>query len=176
MEVWRKAVSNPAPVASSPESNPVIENKYYRITIDAQSGVIQSIFDKELRELVDKSSPYRFGQYLYVTGGDPKGNGQTQMIHPSKLLPVAQLVVHPATKGEYVGAQKTAWGYSIKLRSSDVNTPEIDLEILQLTRTNIHSANLCNAVEDNLHDLDVADNKMRLMIHPHEVLTVRLTP
>lgn len=126
-----RTVSNPAPVASSPELNPVIENKYYRITIDAQSGAIQSIFDKELqRELVDKSSPYRFGQYLYVTGGDPKGNGQTQMIHPSKLLPVAQLVVHPATKGEYVGAQKTAWGYSIKLRSSDVNTPEIGLELL----------------------------------------------
>ena len=58
----------------NPRSNPVIENKYYRITIDAQSGAIQSIFDKELqRELVDTASPYRFGQYLYVTGGDPKG-------------------------------------------------------------------------------------------------------
>src|SRR5581483_9608624 len=44
--------------------------------------------------------------------------------------PIAQLVVHPATNGEYAGAQKTAWGYSIKLHSSDVNTPGIDLEIL----------------------------------------------
>lgn len=121
-----RTVSNPAPTASSPEQNPVIENRYYRITIDLQSGAIQSIFDKELeRELVDKASPYRFGQYLYVTGG-----GQTQMIHPDKSLPIAQLVVHPATKGEYLGAQKTAWGYSIKLRSSDVNTPAIGLELL----------------------------------------------
>ncbi len=126
-----RTVATPAATASSPDSKPVIENKYYRITIDAQSGAIQSIFDKELqRELVDSASPYRFGQYLYVTGGDPKGNGQTQMIHPAKTLPVAQLVIHPATKGEYLGAQKTAWGYSIKLRSSDVNTPEIGLEVL----------------------------------------------
>ena len=126
-----RTVSNPAPVVSSPESNPVIENKYYRITVDVQSGAIQSIFDKELqRELVDNASPYRFGQYLYVTGGGPEDNGPTRMIHPSKSLPVAKLVVHPATKGEYVGARKTAWGYSIKLRSSDVNTPEIGLELL----------------------------------------------
>jgi alpha-mannosidase len=40
------------------------------------------------------------------------------------------LTVHPATKGEYLGAEKTSWGDSIKLRSSDVNTPAIDLEIL----------------------------------------------
>ncbi len=126
-----RTVSSPAPTALSPEPNPVIENKYYRITIDVQSGAIQSIFDKELqRELVDNSSPYRFGQYLYVTGGGPEDNGPTRMIHPYKSLPLAQLVVHPATKGEYLGAQKTAWGYSIKLRSSDVNTPEIGLELL----------------------------------------------
>ena len=47
---------------------------------------------------------------------------------------------------------------------------------VQLPHTNIRSANLCNAVEDNLHDLDVAGNLIRLTIHPHEVLTVRLTP
>jgi alpha-mannosidase len=126
-----RTVSNPAPVISSPESNPVIENKYYRITIDVQTGAIQSIFDKELqRELVDNASPYRFGQYLYVTGGGPEDNGPTRMIHPSKSLPIAKLVVHPATKGEYRGFRKTAWGYSIKLRSFDVNTPEIGLELL----------------------------------------------
>lgn len=112
-------------------TTPIIENKYYRIKIEAESGALRSVFDKELqRELVDTNSPYRFGQYLYVTGGDPKGDGQTQMIHPINTLPPAELTVHPAAKGEYLGAQKTPWGYSIKLRSSDVNTPEIGLEIL----------------------------------------------
>ena len=126
-----RAGSNSPAARAAVETNPVIENEYYRITVDAQSGAIQSIFDKQLqRELVDSTSPYRFGQYLYVTGGDPNHNDLTRMIHPFEALPIAKLVIHPATNGKYLGAQKTAWGYSIKLRSSDVNTPEIGLEIL----------------------------------------------
>ena len=124
-------VSNPQPDARQMSSNPVIENKYYRITIDAESGAVRSIFDKQLkRELVDVKSPYKFGQYLYVTGGDPKGDGLTQMIHPFKALPVAELTVHPATRGEYLGTEKTPWGYTIKLHSSDINTPGVTLEII----------------------------------------------
>ena len=126
-----RATGGSEPATAVVNTSSVIENKYYRITVDAASGAVQSIFDKELRkEIVDINSPYRFGQYLYVTGGDPRGDGQTQMIHPSKTLPVAELTVHPAAEGQYLGAQKTPWGYSIKLRSSDVNTPEISLEIL----------------------------------------------
>jgi hypothetical protein len=35
----------------------------------------------------------------------------------------------------------------------------------------------CNAVEDNLRELHVADNNLiHLMIHPHEELTVRFMP
>ena len=42
------------------------------------------IYDKQLqRELVDSKSPYKFGQYRYVTGGD----GDTQMINPFPTLP-----------------------------------------------------------------------------------------
>lgn len=108
------------------DTSTVIENSFYRITVDPASGAIQSIFDKELgRELVDPHSPYRFGQYLYVTGG-----GGTRMVHSFRDLPIAQLTVHPADKGEYRGTRKTPWGQVIELRSSDVNTPEIDLEIL----------------------------------------------
>jgi len=120
--------------ASAPpaiENNPVIENKYYRVTIDAATGAVESIFDKPLaRELVDLHSPYKFGQYLYVSGGDPKGDGLTRMIHPFQALPVAELTIHPASNGQYIGSQKTPWGHLIRLRSSAVNTPAIDLEIL----------------------------------------------
>ena len=47
----------------------MLENPYYRLVLDAKTGAVQSIFDKDLkRELVDTSSPYRFNQYIYVTG------------------------------------------------------------------------------------------------------------
>ena len=108
------------------DKNPVIENQYYRITVDPESGAIRSIFDKQLhRELADMHSPYKFGQYLYVTGGD----GETRMIRPEAQSP-ANLTINPARNGEYLGTQKTPWGYSIRLRSSDVQTPTIELEIL----------------------------------------------
>ena len=53
----------------------VLENSYYRVELDPQSGAVRSILDKELkRELVDSASPYRFGQYVYVTGADELPN------------------------------------------------------------------------------------------------------
>lgn len=114
-----------APPTSTTASATSIENQYYRLVIDPQTGAVQSIFDKELkRELVDKTSPYRFGEYLYVTGGS-----QTQMIHPYKTLPVANLAVHRAASGKYLGAEKTPWGQVIRLQSSNVNAPLISLEI-----------------------------------------------
>jgi alpha-mannosidase len=42
------------------------ENKYYRLTIDENKGVVTSIFDKELeKELVDPKSQYSLGQVIY---------------------------------------------------------------------------------------------------------------
>ena len=121
----------PVAVSNSTEpqmdKNPAIENQYYRITVDPKTGAIQSIFDKQLqRELVDERSPYKFGQYLYVTGGD----GQTRIVYSREENPLAQLTIHPAAEGEYLGSEKTPWGTSIFLRSSDVNTPSIELEVL----------------------------------------------
>ncbi len=100
--------------------SPTIENQYYRVTMDSRSGAIQSIFDKQLqRELVDQNSPYKFGQYLYVTGGD----GQTRIINPFKSLPLPKLTEHPAENGKYLGTRKTPWGYSIRTHNAGENTP-----------------------------------------------------
>ncbi len=124
-EIRPAAVSNSTELQA--DKNPVIENQYYRITVDPETGAIQSIFDKQLqRELVDAHSPYKFGQYLYVTGGD----GQTRIVYSREENPLAQLTIHPSKEGEYLGTQKTTWGSAIQLRSSDVNTPRIDLEVL----------------------------------------------
>ncbi|MCO6449515.1 MAG: hypothetical protein J5I90_01890 [Caldilineales bacterium] len=47
-------------------SEGVIENEFYRVQVDPQTGGLASWFDKELgRELVDTDSAWSFGQYLY---------------------------------------------------------------------------------------------------------------
>jgi alpha-mannosidase len=92
---------------SSPQPD-TIENDFYRVRLDAESGAIRSIYDKQLgRELVDESSPYRFGQYVYVTGGDAFPN---QMLTYRKTSPVARLDVHKGASGRVVSVEKTPTG------------------------------------------------------------------
>jgi hypothetical protein len=108
-------------------SDRTIENAYYRLTVDPESGALTSIYDKEAnREIVDSASSYKFGQYLYVTGGD----GDTQMINPFPALPPGELTVHPATSGKFLGSERMPWGQSLRLTSTDLNTPRIETEIL----------------------------------------------
>lgn len=46
----------------------ILENTFYRIVIDAETGAIASLFDKQLgMELVDKSSPWQLGQFIHET-------------------------------------------------------------------------------------------------------------
>jgi hypothetical protein len=115
------------PEQVKPASDETVENQFYRVKVDPNSGSILSIYDKQLQhELVDAHSPYKFGQYLYVTGGD----GDTQMINPFPALPPGVLTIHPASNGKYLGVEKMPWGESIRLTSSGVNTPEIQTEVL----------------------------------------------
>jgi hypothetical protein len=112
----------------APASN-VIENSFYRVTLDPAAGAVRSIFDKQLnRELVDASSPYRFGQYVYVTGGD--NPPFTQLLTYRRHLPFAKLDEHPAAGGRAVSVTKTPAGTSARLESRGVNTPKIVTEII----------------------------------------------
>ena len=116
-----------APAEAKRAQQNEIENTFYRIRIDEATGSVSSIYDKQLqREIVDANSPYKFGQYLYVTGGD----GDTQMINPFPALPPGQLTVHAAGNGKCLGVEKMPWGQSIRLTSSSTNTPHINTEIL----------------------------------------------
>ena len=46
--------------------NHYIENEYYKITVDPNTGIIKSIYDKELnKELVDQDAEYGFNEYIY---------------------------------------------------------------------------------------------------------------
>lgn len=43
-----------------------IENAWYRLTLDAGTGSVVSLIDKDLgRELIDKDGPWRLGQFIY---------------------------------------------------------------------------------------------------------------
>ena len=89
-------------------ATPILENAYYRVTLDSKTGTIQSIFDKELkRELVDSSSAFHFNQYVYVTGADKEPNRLTRY---STVLPVPQMEPHPAGDGRLISVTRTAFG------------------------------------------------------------------
>jgi Glycosyl hydrolases family 38 N-terminal domain/Glycosyl hydrolases family 38 C-terminal domain len=47
------------------ESSTILENKYYKITIDPKTGTVASLFDKSLnKKLADNSSKWKFAQYI----------------------------------------------------------------------------------------------------------------
>src|SRR5262249_37790481 len=106
---------------------PIMENAFYRVELDPESGAVRSIFDKELnKELVDPKSPYRFGQYLYVTGGDKEPNSLLQY---RMVSPKAELEVHGSGHGRLRAKQQEPWGERAFLESSAENTPKIQTEI-----------------------------------------------
>ena len=106
-----------------------IENQYYRVVIDAGAGAIASIFDKQLnKELVDQMSSYKFGSYLYVTGGDDIPNNSLYR-YGAGLNPPA-LTVHAASEGKVLEIRKAPFGTVILLESSCTNTPKIHTQIV----------------------------------------------
>jgi len=120
-----------APGASGAAGKPAtttLESPYYRIELDAETGSVRSVFDKALgRELVDLHSPYRLGQYIYVTGGDMPVGEVNGLLHYLRPKPV--LTVHGSEKGRILSVRRTPYGWSAHLQSSAVNTPRIDTEI-----------------------------------------------
>lgn len=121
------AQQQPAGSESAPARN-VVENRFYRLTLDPSSGAIASMFDKELgKELIDQKSPYKFGNYLYVTGGDDVPNNSLYRFGAGLNPPT--LTVHPATNGRIRGIRKVPFGTVVTLESSSLNTPRIQTEI-----------------------------------------------
>ena len=109
------------------EQTTTIESSYYKVTLDAATGAVQSIYDKQLkRELVNQQSPYRFGQYLYVSGGD---KGPKSILEYSRVYPKADLVIHPAQGGSVVSVKHTPDGWIARMQSQATNTPSIATEI-----------------------------------------------
>ncbi len=124
---FRIEYTKDAPVQTRNEAQTTIENSFYRLTLAESNGAIASIYDKQLgREIVDTGSLYKFGQYLYVSGGD----GDSGLINPFSSLPPAAVTITGAANGKLERVQHEAWGTSILLTSSAPHTPNIDTEIL----------------------------------------------
>lgn len=122
-----KSAKAAAPVPP-PTIGTVMENSYYRVELDPESGSVKSIFDKGLnKELVNPSSPYRFNQYLYVTGGDQFPNS---ILEYSSQSPKPALVIHKAGSGRLISMVHAPFGTVARLESSGVNTPKIETEII----------------------------------------------
>lgn len=128
--VLRHAVSSPPAVSSA--ATTTLESPFYRVILDPETGAIRSLYDKQLhRELADTQSPYRLGEYLYVTGGDREPNTVLQYRAGS---PQPKLTVHPAHSGRLISVERTPWGTLARLRSTAENTPAIETQILLFDR------------------------------------------
>lgn len=111
----------------------VVENAFYRLTLDLESGAIKSIFDKELaKELVDQNSPYRFGSFIYVTGGDDIPNNSLYRFGAGLKPP--KLEVHPTLNGKLLEVRKTPFATVFVLTSAGENTPAVRTEITLFNR------------------------------------------
>jgi alpha-mannosidase len=125
VEPRQHEVTHPTQTAL-PTSN-TLENAYYRIEVDTEAGAIKSIFDKQLnREIVDASSPYRFNQYLYVSGG----NGETQLVYLRKSLPMAKLAVTGSSGGRVTAVLRTPYGQVLSYETSGPHAPSIATDII----------------------------------------------
>ncbi len=121
----RKATTPVEAHAAAPTK--VLESTYYKVELDAETGAIRSIYDKQLqRELVNQQSPYRFGQYLYVTGGD---NSPNTILRYGPMYPKPTLDVHAASGGKIVSVTQTPFGQVAHLESLALNAPSIKTEI-----------------------------------------------
>lgn len=118
----------PAPQAETVSSpSDTLENAYYRIEVDPRAGAIKSIFDKQLnRDIVDPSSPYRFNQYVYVSGGD----GGTQLVYMRKSLPLAKLTVTGSSGGRVTSVRRTGYGQVLTYETSGPHAPSIGTDII----------------------------------------------
>jgi len=66
-KTYRMAPTETAPPSSGgvAVTDNTLENQFFKITVDPQTGAVASVYDKELsRELVDRDAPHRLNQFI----------------------------------------------------------------------------------------------------------------
>jgi len=88
-----------------------LENRFYKITVDPETCVVKSIYDKELgKELVDQGAPHAFNQFI-------ARSSSTGDEHPAKAS-----IIQKGKDGPLLG--------SIIVRGEGVGCPQIAQEII----------------------------------------------
>jgi alpha-mannosidase len=101
-----------------------IENQFYRLVVDAETGGLKSLFDKtENRELLDTKAPFKMNEYVYVSGGEG-----SLILNFTFGTPPANLQLHKPENVRIVKARKTPLGQRIEVVAQSHNTPEVRTE------------------------------------------------
>lgn len=111
--------------SSQPGAGNILENRFYRVTVDPRRGAVTNIFDKQLgRELVDAKSPYLLNQYVYVSGGEG-----TRIVYMRDSLPNATLALAPASCSVTPKIRTEPWGDAMTYTAHGLHAPRIEVEI-----------------------------------------------
>lgn len=126
------ALSGAAPISTS-HSN-IVENRFYRITIDPKTGAVTSIYDKHLeRELVDTTAPYGVNEYIYVKG---QGASARDVTRSDGAIPVI------------IDVEQRPYWQRVTIKGSACNTPEWTTRITLYNNTKrIDFANTLRKIE-----------------------------
>jgi alpha-mannosidase len=122
-------------VLSVDRSAPRVENQYYQLQLDPQTGAIAQLIDKGTgKDLVNQHSEFRLNEYLYVSGGDP-GNlisgslKDNRILTDDMTLPLPELRINRSTLTRAPQAIRFPWGVVLTTNSQALNTPEITSDI-----------------------------------------------
>ena len=93
----------------------IIENRFYKLTINPTTGAVASIYDKELeRELVDPAAPYGVNEYVYIKGQGANAQDVTR---------------GPDTPAATIDLEERSYWQRATIKGSAFNTPEWTTEI-----------------------------------------------
>ncbi len=102
-----------------------VENRFYRVALDDRSGGIVSLVDKQTgRELIDKDSPYAFGEVIYAEGG-----AKTTAIAWRKGYPPAEFELSTPSAATWQIVQDGPVLRSVRSRTRAKMLPQIGIEV-----------------------------------------------
>lgn len=110
------------------QESSILENQFYRVTLDPESGGVRSLIDLDSkRELIDQDHAFRFNQHLYVTGADELPN---RLVQYSTVSPLPELRSHAARGGRLISVERYPFATIARLESTNLNHPRLETTVI----------------------------------------------